>query len=137
MSNIYCSTTPEQHEADDYYIDICNFTVSDGTGVYLNDGSTEPLRIAHTDMAERANYAVRVTGDSMMLQFCDGDIVLVETCRTVDEGEIGIFNVDGEEFIKKYGENVLFHSIQNIRLLKNYESVYCRGRVLGTADVIG
>lgn len=129
---------PYQDEAEDFCIDIFNLPASAGTGVYLDDSSTEPLRISHTDIAERANYAVRVSGDSMMPKYCDGDIVLVETCRTVDEGEIGIFVADGEGLIKKYGGDRLISLNPKYKdiLLKNYESVYCRGRVLGKADVI-
>lgn len=131
-------TEPEQDEEEKFYVDICSLPASAGTGVYLDDSSTEPLQIVHTDIAERANYAVRVSGDSMMPEYNDGDIVLVETCRSVEVGEIGIFVVDGEGYIKKYGGDRLIslNSKYKDMLLKRYEAVYCRGRVLGIAEVV-
>lgn len=129
---------PEQDEEEKFYVDICSLPTSAGTGVYLDDSSTEPLQIVHTDIAERANYAVRVSGDSMTPMYRSGDIVLVETCPSVEVGEIGIFVVDGEGFIKKYGGDRLISLNPKYKdmLLKRYESVYCRGRVLGVADVV-
>lgn len=129
---------PEQGEEENCYIDICSLPASAGTGVYLDDSSTEPLQIVHTDIADRANYAIRVSGDSMMPEYNDGDIVLVETCRNVEIGEIGIFVVDGEGYIKKYGGDRLISLNPKYKdmLLKRYESVYCRGRVLGIAEVV-
>lgn len=129
---------PEQLEEENCYIDICSLPASAGTGVYLDDSRTEPLQIVHTDIAERANYAIRVSGDSMIPEYRNGDIVLVETCPSVEEGEIGIFVVDGEGYIKKYGGDRLISINPKYKdmLLKQYETVYCRGRVLGIAEVV-
>lgn len=101
------SSARTAEEQDDFYVDICNLPVSAGTGVYLDDNHTEPLKIRHTAIAERANYAVRVSGDSMIPEYYDGDIVLVETCPSVNIGEIGIFVVDGEAYIKQFGGDKL------------------------------
>lgn len=131
------SVSPAQAQ-EDFYIDICSLPASAGTGVFLDDVTAEPLKIVHTDIAERANYAVRVSGDSMNPEYCDGDIVLVETCPTVNIGEIGIFVVDGEGYIKQYGGDKLISlnpDYPNISL-KNRESAFCRGRVLGVAEPI-
>lgn len=104
----------------------------------LDEGYTEPMQIKHTPIAERANYAVRVSGDSMEPEYSSGDIVLVETCPDVAVGEIGIFIVNDQGFIKQRGEDRL------ISLNPEHDDVYihegdyvsCRGRVLGKADVI-
>lgn len=127
---------PEQDE--EFYIDLCDLPASAGTGVYLSEGYTEPLQIKRTAIAERANYAVRVSGNSMETKFFDGDIVLVETCPTVDIGEIGIFIVNGEGFIKKRGEDRLISLNPKCDdvVLHEYDTVYCRGRVLGKAEII-
>lgn len=129
----------QDEEEEEYcYIDVFIMSASAGTGVYLSDDSKEPIKIVRTDIAERANYAIRVSGDSMIPKYNDGDIVLVETCQCVDVGEIGIFIVNGEGYIKKFGgdhlislnpkrKNIIFHE---------GDSVYCRGRVLGVAEVV-
>lgn len=132
------TSAPAAQAQEDFYIDICSLPASAGTGVFLDDVTAEPLKIVHTDIAERANYAVRVSGDSMNPEYCDGDIVLVETCPTVNIGEIGIFVVDGEGYIKQYGGDKLISlnpDYPNISL-KNRESAFCRGRVLGVAEPI-
>ena len=131
-------TEPEQNEEDNCYIDICSFPANAGTGVYFEDIGIKPLQIVHTDIADRANYAIRVSGDSMMPEYCDGDIVLVETCRSIEIGEIGVFMVDGDAYIKKYGGDRLISLNPKYKdmLLKKYESSFCRGRVLGIAKVV-
>jgi len=126
----------EQDEEEYCYIDICALPAGAGTGVYLEESRTEPLKIIHTDIADRANYAIRVSGDSMEPKFYDGDIVLVETCPSVEVGEIGIFIVNGEGFIKQYDGNTLISlnpKRKNIHLQED-DTVYCRGRVLGIAE---
>lgn len=132
------SSVSTAEEQDDFYVDICNLPVSAGTGVYLDDNHTEPLKIKHTAIAERANYAVRVSGDSMTPEYYDGDIVLVETCPSVNVGEIGIFVVDGEGYIKQFGGDKLIslNSKYPDITLRTCESVSCRGRVLGIAEPI-
>lgn len=131
-------TEPEQTEEDNCYIDVCSFPANAGTGVYFEDIGIKPLQIVHTDIADRANYAIRVSGDSMMPEYCDGDIVLVETCRSIEIGEIGVFMVDGDAYIKKYGGDRLISLNPKYKdmLLKKYESSFCRGRVLGIAKVV-
>ena len=131
---------PDQDEEEEKYcfIDIFIMSASAGTGVYLSDDSKEPIKIVRTDSAERANYAIRVSGDSMIPKYNDGDIVLVETCQCINIGEIGIFIVNGDGFIKKYGGNQLISlnpECDNI-ILHEDDSVYCRGRVLGVAEVV-
>lgn len=125
-------------EQKTFYIDICALPASAGTGVYLDDSSTEPLEIVHTPIAERANYAVRVSGVSMLPDFSDGDIVLIETCPSVEIGEIGIFIVNGEGFIKKRGKDRLISLNPESEdvLIHQGDTVCCRGRVLGKAEMI-
>lgn len=129
-------TKAEQDEEECCYIDICALPAGAGTGVYLDESRTEPLKIVHTNIADRANYAIRVSGDSMEPKFHDGDIVLVETCPSINIGEIGIFIVNGEGFIKQYDGNTLISlnpKRKNIHLQED-DTVFCRGRVLGIAE---
>ena len=44
---------------------------------------------------------VRVTGDSMFPQICDGDIVQVQKRESIDSGELGVVLVDGDEGLVK------------------------------------
>ena len=121
-----------------FYVDICSLPTSAGTGIYLDDVTTEPLQIERTPIAEAANYAVRVSGDSMETAYSDGDIVLVKTCPSVEIGEIGIFIVNGEGYIKKLGKDRLISlnpEYDDVPLHEE-DTIYCRGRVLGKAIVV-
>lgn len=129
-------TKTEQYKEKYCYVDICALPAGAGTGVYLDESGTEPLKIVHTSIADRANYAIRVSGDSMEPKFHDGDIVLVETCPSINIGEIGIFIVNGEGFIKQYDGDTLISlnpKRKNIHLQED-DTVFCRGRVLGIAE---
>lgn len=132
-------SVPEDSEyAEEFYIDLCSLPASAGSGVQLDESYIEPLRIEHTLIAERANYAIRVSGNSMEDKYYDGDIVLVETCPEVEIGEIGLFIVNDQGYIKERGEDRL------ISLNPHYpdvtigagDIVRCRGRVLGKAEII-
>lgn len=128
----------EPEDDEEYYIDLCSLPASAGSGVQLDEGFTEPLRIKRTSIAERANYAVRVSGNSMEPKYFDGDIVLIETCPIVEIGEIGIFIVDDQGYIKKRGEDRLIslNPEYDDVFVQNWNTTYCRGRVLGKAEVI-
>lgn len=124
--------------AEVFYIDLCSLPASAGSGVQLDENYTEPLRIEHTLIAERANYAVRVSGNSMEDKYYDGDIVLVETCPEVEIGEIGLFIVNDLGYIKECGEDRLISlnpKCPDVTIGAG-DIVRCRGRVLGKAEII-
>ena len=51
----------------------------------------------------RNYFFLRVRGDSMNLKFNDGDLILVQQQKYLDDGEIGVFLIDGESAtVKKY-----------------------------------
>lgn len=128
----------EPEHPDEFYIDLCSLPASAGSGVQLDESYTEPLRIEHTSIAERANYAVRVSGNSMEDKYYDGDIVLIETCPDIEIGEIGIFIVNDQGYIKQRGEDRLISlnpESPDVTICEG-DVVYCRGRVLGKAEII-
>lgn len=127
---------PEQEEP--FYIELFTLPASAGSGVQLDEGFTEPMQIKHTAIAERANYAVRVSGNSMEDTYYDGDIVLVETCPDIEIGEVGIFIVNDQGYIKQRGEDRLISLNPKSPDVFIHEGdvVYCRGRVLGKAELI-
>ncbi len=75
---------------------------------------------------------MRVSGNSMFPVYQNGDLVLVEKNARVDEGDIGIFVLNGESFIKKQGVDELI-SINPEYPPKPYssnDSILCCGKVL-------
>ena len=53
-------------------------------------------------MSPDADFGVRVSGDSMEPLYLNGQIIWVHQQETLEDGEIGIFILDGEAYVKKY-----------------------------------
>ncbi len=131
------SNAPTAHSIA-YY----DYPASAGTGLFLDETTAEEITVVRTPEALRADFAIPIKGDSMEPDYSSGDIVLVESCPCVSRGEIGIFVLDGEAFIKEYGDKCLLsHNTDKDKnyqpiMLKDYESAVCMGRVLGKAEII-
>lgn len=112
--------------------------VSAGFGEYLEEyeqGKT--VYVPDTPKSRKADFVLTVSGDSMEPKFHDGDNILIRSQPTVDEGQIGIFDVDGEGYIKKLGNGELIslnHKYPNIPLKDRFTK--CFGLVLGTTEII-
>lgn len=80
--------------------------VSAGRGNFLEDGGYEMIEVEST-VPGAADYAVRISGDSMMPRFVDKQIVFVHEQNALEQGEIGIFCLNGEAYVKKLGQGCL------------------------------
>ena len=84
-------------------------------------------------MTDEADFAIKVYGDSMLPKFTSGDILLVKSASSVDVGEYGIFSVDGDSYVKKFGGDRLISlnpSYSDI-MLSEFNKTVCFGKVLG------
>ena len=117
-------------------LDFYNYPASAGTGNFLDDETPDEIWVKECDEAEAADYIIPISGDSMEPTFHDGDKVFVEKRDTVDEGDIGIFVVNGDVFIKELGDRCLIshNSAYKPRKLGSSDSIYCCGRVLGVVE---
>lgn len=72
-----------------------------GFGVPL-EGEDFEMLLADDNVPSDADYAVPISGDSMEPYIQDGETVFVkETCE-LEDGDVGIFCVNGEMFCKQY-----------------------------------
>lgn len=85
---------------------LYDIPVSAGLGNYLNDGSYEMFEVDNT-VPSLADYAVKVSGNSMMPRFVDQQIIFIHEQPVLDEGEIGIFCLNNETYLKKLGKRYL------------------------------
>ncbi len=118
-------------------LDFYTMPVSAGTGNFLDDNSAQEIFVVETPDSEMADFVLEVSGDSMEPDFHDGDKVLVSSQPTVDEGEIGIFILNGEAYIKELGSNELIShnpAYKPIRIHPD-DSIYCCGKVIGIGEV--
>ena len=62
--------------------------------------------------------------------YYDGDILLVEPCKEINIGEIGIFIVDGDSFVKKLGKDILISVNEDYSDIPITEETHCLGLVV-------
>ncbi len=136
-------TRPEAYEKEDRgwmtYINCYDLAVSAGTGEPWVDAAYKTrLEIPGELVPERAHFCVRVSGDSMEPAYRDGDIVFVERVDgSVNEGEIGIFFLNGDGYIKRLGQGELIslNPKYDPIPLHDYDTLWCQGRALGKLSV--
>lgn len=85
---------------------LYDIPVSAGYGNYLEDSGYEMIEVDDL-VPDTADYAVRVKGDSMMPRFVDRQILFIHEQPTLDEGEIGIFCLNNDAYLKKLGRGCL------------------------------
>lgn len=78
-------------------------TVSAGTGSFL-DGEDYEL-YSSSDIPAEASFGVYVSGDSMEPRYHNKDLIWIEQAEDLSDGEIGIFYLDGNAYIKKFQNN--------------------------------
>ena len=106
---------------------------SAGTGVFLDNPCYEVISMPEDRLSRKANFALWVSGDSMEPRFHDGDLVLVKIQPSVEPGEIGIFVLNGEGYIKKFGGDKLIslNPIYEPIIIAEDDALYCKGKVIG------
>lgn len=104
---------------------------SAGTGQILFDmPPTERIEIPDIPQYRKVDYAIGVNGDSMQPTYYDGDMLLVEMTNEIEIGEIGIFSVDGDCYVKKLGHEELISINENYSNIPLNETAKCMGRVI-------
>lgn len=116
------------------YIDAA---ASAGLGELLSDyEDAETVLVPLTPESRKADFVLRVHGDSMEPEFSDGDYVLVKQQDAIDVGEIGIFAQGGEGYIKELGEGVLIPLNKKYPEIPLDDSSRCFGIVLGKTELV-
>jgi SOS-response transcriptional repressor LexA len=116
------------------YIDAA---ASAGLGELLSDyEDAETVLVPLTPESRKADFVLRVHGDSMEPMFSDGDHVLVKQQDSVDIGEIGIFAQGGEGYIKELGEGVLIPLNKKYPEIPLDDTSRCFGIVLGKTELV-
>lgn len=108
--------------------------VSAGLGEHLDSAEITKISVVETEKTKRADFALRVSGNSMEPRFHDGDILLVEETPQIAVGELGIFICDGEGYFKQFGGDRLVSLNPDYAPipLSEFSSFSCRGSVIGT-----
>ena len=103
-----------------------------GNGFYFDDIPTETIEAPYMPGAD---FIIGVSGDSMEPTYSDGDLVYVEKRQIIHSGEIGIFMIHNECYIKEVTDEGLKSHNPKYKLIPGDESIQCIGKVLGKVDM--
>lgn len=85
---------------------LYSVAVSAGTGQYIDDSDYEMIEVGD-EVPKIADYAIRISGDSMEPVIHHKDILWVQSTTELSIGNIGIFYLDGEVYCKVLQRNKL------------------------------
>lgn len=105
---------------------------SAGTGQLMIDNLPDKdIEIPDKPEYRNVSYAIGVNGSSMEPAFQDGDILLVEATQEIEVGDIGIFQINNECFVKKLGEKELISLNKDYKNIPLDETAATLGKVIG------
>ncbi len=126
-------------------IDFCKYynvyenAASAGTGNMLTDGPYTTVATTEKDhVPEGTDFGILISGDSMEPEFHNGQIAWVQKQDYLEHGEIGIFSLNGDAYIKKLQDDMeglflisLNHKYAPIAVGEN-DLLHTFGKVIGS-----
>ena len=94
-------------------------TVSAGKGSLVSDQAIEEVQ-CHKPVPVH-DMAFKVVGDSMTPLFPDGEVIFTRKTPVIGHGQIGVFIVNGEAYVKKLFKTP--HSVSLVSLNKDYPDI--------------
>ncbi len=141
MAILLCEQVKEQEDDEEpnlahLYYDP-NLRVSAGLGEELQDYQQwKKVPVIETPESRKANFILTVEGDSMEPTYYENDLVLVREQPDIDDGQIGIFRLNGKGYIKKkIGNRLISLNKKYDDLIIDSEDYRCFGLVLGTTEI--
>ena len=104
-----------------------------GTGVYLGPESFYEIYVNVNTLPRGAIFGIPVRGDSMQPDYQDGDILIISKDEPAI-GEIGVFTLDGQGYVKTRGESSLLSLNDKYDPIPMNDSIRCNGKVVGVLD---
>jgi repressor (phage associated) len=95
------STVLEKYKDDDYIIDYVEGLVAAGHGTFQEDNLHMEVRLRADDVPDSYDTIAKVAGDSMEPLIEDNDLLFIKVTSQVDINSIGIFQINGKNFVKK------------------------------------
>lgn len=94
-------TVLEKYRTEDYIIDYVEGLVAAGHGTFQEDNLHMEVRLRTEDVPENYDTIAKVAGDSMEPLIEDNDLLFIKVTSQVDVNSIGIFQINGKNFVKK------------------------------------
>ena len=99
-SNII-SIFDKSQDDEDYITDYVEGLVAAGHGTFQEDNLHMEVRLRAEDVPEDYGTIAKVAGDSMEPMIEDNDLLFIKVTNQVDINDIGIFQINGKNFVKK------------------------------------
>lgn len=107
---------------------------SAGTGQFLDSDDYELVDFPEDVVPRESNFGVRVAGDSMEPEYPDGSVVFVKKVKTINPGDVGVFILNDEAYLKILGKDNTLQSInpkyKDIHL-REFDDLRLVGKVVG------
>ena len=86
---------------EDYITDYVEGLVAAGHGTFQEDNLHMEVKLRAEDVPEEYDTIAKVAGDSMEPLIEDNDLLFIKVTSQIDINSIGIFQVNGKNFVKK------------------------------------
>lgn len=111
---------------ENYITDYVEGLVAAGRGIFQDDNLHMEVRLRANDVPESYDTIAKVAGDSMEPLIEDNDLLFIKVTSQVDINGIGIFQVNGKNFVKKLKRD--YNGAWYLQSLNNsYEEIYLTG----------
>ena len=80
------------------------------------------------------SFIAPVSGDSMEPTYHDGDRLFIRATVDIQPGQVGVFLMDGKQWVKELGDGVLISHNPDYPPRPMTDDVRCQGLVLGVCD---
>ena len=107
--------------------------MSAGLGEEAGDDGPEDFMLVKQP-PRGTSFVAPVSGDSMEPTFHSGDELFVHACSDIEPGQIGVFFMDGMQWVKELGDGVLISHNPKYPPIPMTEDIRCQGLVLGVCD---
>ena len=130
MNGVEIKEAPRSYKQDTDIISVytASMSVAAGLGNYLEERvEFEDKLYPYNAVPIGTDFAVKVVGDSMEPKYFDGDIVFVKERVEINDGDVGIFALNGNSYIKELSFDRSKHNVRLISNNKRYDDIIVRG----------
>lgn len=107
--------------------------MSAGTGQQAGEEYPENYRLIK-EPPRGTSYIAPVSGISMEPTYRDGEKLFIHACTEIRKGQIGVFLMGGQQWVKELGDGVLISHNPDYKPRPMTDDILCQGLVLGVCD---
>lgn len=110
---------------------------AEGAGAFLLDDNYEEISVEMNEYTKQADVILKVVGRSMEPVIADGDRILVRVQPSVNIGEIGVFVLDGQGYLKECATDRLVSlnpAVEDV-YIGDMQQVECYGKFISVLNL--